>query len=60
MSSTDSIQGSLDDDWTGGMGLDVLRGIHSAYFLMDLGPVQRLSAGVFTPTGDKSTGGGVS
>ena len=61
MSSTVSIRGSLVDDWTGGMRLDVLRGSYIdyfAYFLMDLGPVQMASARVFTTSGDKSSGGG--
>jgi len=60
MSSTKSIRGSLDNDWTGGMGLNVLRGFYFAYFLMDLGPVQMASARVFTISGNKSSGGGVS
>jgi hypothetical protein len=59
MSSTESMRGSLDDDWTGGMRLDVLRGFYFAYFLIDLGPVQMALARVFTTSGDKSTGGGV-
>jgi hypothetical protein len=53
MSSPESIRGSLDDDWTGGMGLDVLRGFYFVYFLMDLGPVQMASARVFPTSGDK-------
>jgi hypothetical protein len=60
ISFTESIRGSLDDDWTGGMGLDVLRWCYFVYFLMDLGPVQMVSARVFTTSGDKSSGGGVS
>jgi hypothetical protein len=59
-SSTESIRESLDDDGTGGMGLDVLRGFYFAYFLMDLGPVKMALARVFTNSGDKSSGGGVS
>jgi len=59
-SSTESIRGSIGDDWTGGMGLDVLRGFYFVYFLMDLGPVQMALARVFTTSGDKSSGGGVS
>ena len=45
------------------MGLDVLRGfyfVYFVYFLMDLGPVQMASARVFTTSGEKSSGGGVS
>jgi hypothetical protein len=60
MSSTDSIRGSLDNDWTGGMRLDILLGFSFVYFLMDLGPVQMASARVFTTSGDMSSGGGVS
>jgi len=60
MSSTERIEGSLDDDWTGGLGLDVIRVIYFAYFRMDLGPVQMASARVLTLSGDKSSGGGVS
>jgi len=45
----------------GGVGLDVfLRGFYIAYFLMDLGPVKIASARVFTTSGAKSSGGGVS
>jgi len=57
LSSTESIRGSLNDDWTGGVGLDVLWGF---YFLIDLRPVQMASARVFATSGDKSSGGGVS
>jgi hypothetical protein len=63
MSSTESIRGSLDDDGTRGMGLDVLLGsylVYCVYFLMDLGPVQMALARVFTTSGDKSSGSGVS
>jgi len=44
----------------GGGELDVFTGVLLAYFLMDLGPVQMASARVFTTSGDKSSGGGVS
>jgi len=45
----------------GGVRLDVfLQGFHSSYFLMDFGPVSMASARVFTTSGDKSSGGGVS
>jgi len=60
MSSNESIRGSLDDDGTGGMGLDVSRGFYFAYFLVELGPVEMALALVLTTSGDKSSGGGVS
>ena len=59
MSSTERIRGSLDDDWTGGTRLDILRGSCYVYLLMDLGAVQMASARAFTTSGDKSSGGGV-
>ena len=49
MISTESIRGSLDDDWTGGVGLDDLRGFNFVYFLKDIGPEQMVSAQVFPP-----------
>jgi len=60
MGSTESIRGSLEDDWTGAMGLDILRGFYFAYFLMDLSPVQMASARVLTTSGEMSSGGVVS
>jgi len=59
MRSTESIQGSLNDDWTGTMGLDLLRVLYFAYFLMDLGPVQMASGRVSSYSGDKQSGGGL-
>jgi len=55
MSFTESIQGFLDADWTAGMGLEVLRGLYFAYFVIDLGPVQIASAQVFTTSREKSS-----
>jgi hypothetical protein len=43
--------------------LDIFRGsylVYFAYFLLDLRPLQMASALVFTTSGDKSSGGGVS
>jgi hypothetical protein len=40
--------------------LDVLRGFFFAYFLMNLGSCQMASTRVFTASGDKSSGDGVS
>jgi hypothetical protein len=59
MSFTEGIQGSLDDDWKRGVGLDVLQGFYVAYFVMDLGPVQMASTRVIATSGDKSSTGGV-
>jgi hypothetical protein len=60
MSSRDSIRGILDNDWSGGMGLDVVHGFYFAYLLINLGLVQMASALVFTTSGDQSSGGRVS
>jgi len=60
MSSTEGIRRSLDADWMGGVGLDILQGFYFSYCLRDLDPVQMASAQVFTTSGEKSSGGGVS
>jgi hypothetical protein len=60
ISSSESIRERLDTDWTGGIGLDLLRRFYIIYFLKDLGPVQMASAWVFTTSGEMSSGGGVS
>jgi len=60
MSFTDSFPGSHDDDWTGGVGLDMLQAFRFPYILMDLGPVQILSAWVLNTSREKSSVGGVS
>jgi len=60
MSSTEGIRTSLDDEWTGGVGFEVLQWYNFSYFLMELGQVQMASARGFTTSGDKSSGGGVS
>jgi len=60
MCSTEGIRERLDEDLTGGVGLEVLRGFDLGYFLMDLTPVQIASAQVVTTTGEMSCGGGVS
>jgi hypothetical protein len=60
MSFTEELQGILDHDWTGGMGLDILWGFYYVYFVKALGQVKMPSARVFTTSGDKPIEGGVS